>query len=356
MTRLRIALTLSIFAALGVALLMAAPAPTRTQGIQMQPLDGSQGFPDGGVGIYVENGTKMPVAVTAGNVKDPICTTAAAQTLEDKTLNMSAPLALGQTRVVYETWENTTAAVAGGSGSQYSPYTTVVGRGWNNGASEVVRMTCGLKVLPDQGGGDGAESMYECFFLNGSATPGSIPTYRTWNSPASNAIFLLTGANKNFWLGANTDSNGNISGAGVIMGTTTDLTVMSGGSMGLRGSDVGWFPVADAGRESGKSDRLWSSSWSRVYGTALGSDLSSTGSNVTIVIARGIHKVTGTGSIQTITPPTILDGGTFVGSIHLIPTGAFTTVTGGNITIASTAVVGKTLIMTYDGTAWTPSY
>lgn len=86
--------------------------------------------------------------------------------------------------------------------------------------------------------------------------------------------------------------------------------------------------------------------------TVLGGNLSSTGSNVTIAPTTSLHHVTGVGSIQTITIP--FTG--FVGSITLIPDGAFTTVTGGNIARATTAVLSQALIMTYDGTSWYPSY
>jgi len=48
----------------------------------------------------------------------------------------------------------------------------------------------------------------------------------------------------------------------------------------------------------------------------------------------------------------------FQGTIVLIPTGAFTTTTATNIAIASTAVVGKALAMTYypQTQKWYPSY
>jgi len=66
--------------------------------------------------------------------------------------------------------------------------------------------------------------------------------------------------------------------------------------------------------------------------------------------------ISGTTAIATITVPTnILATG---GQIVLIPTGIFTTTTAGNIALASTAVVSKALIMTYDATTakWYPSY
>lgn len=76
----------------------------------------------------------------------------------------------------------------------------------------------------------------------------------------------------------------------------------------------------------------------------------------TIAPTTPIAFVSGTAAIATITPPVTL--GSFGNRITLIPTGAFTTTTGGNIALASTAVVNRALIMTYDATAlrWYPSY
>ena len=72
---------------------------------------------------------------------------------------------------------------------------------------------------------------------------------------------------------------------------------------------------------------------------------------VTFVSAGAVTAIT------TITPPTnLLTGG---GIIVLIPTGIWSTNITGNIALATTAVVGKALIMTYDSAAtakWYPSY
>ena len=79
-------------------------------------------------------------------------------------------------------------------------------------------------------------------------------------------------------------------------------------------------------------------------------------SATTIAPTTLISFVSGVVAIVTITPPTnILVTG---GQITLIPTGIFTTTTAGNIALASTAVVGKALMMTYDATTtkWYPSY
>ena len=79
-------------------------------------------------------------------------------------------------------------------------------------------------------------------------------------------------------------------------------------------------------------------------------------SGTTIAPTKGITFISGAAAIATITAPSPISAGG--GQITLIPLGAFTTTTGGNIALASTAVVNRALIMTYDsGTAkWYPSY
>lgn len=65
-----------------------------------------------------------------------------------------------------------------------------------------------------------------------------------------------------------------------------------------------------------------------------------------------LFKISGTTAIATINLP----WSGFVGKLCAIPTGLFTTTTAGNISLASTAVVNKTLCWDYDGTKWNPSY
>jgi hypothetical protein len=67
-----------------------------------------------------------------------------------------------------------------------------------------------------------------------------------------------------------------------------------------------------------------------------------------------INRVSGAVAINTINLPFP----EFSGTIVLIPTGAFTLGTSGNIGIASTAVVGKALALTYLPATgkWYPSY
>jgi hypothetical protein len=75
-------------------------------------------------------------------------------------------------------------------------------------------------------------------------------------------------------------------------------------------------------------------------------------SATTIAPLSGITHISGTTAIATITLPVA----GFTGCIKLIPDGAWTTTTTGNISLASTAVVNRTLEMCYDGTKWNPSY
>ena len=74
-----------------------------------------------------------------------------------------------------------------------------------------------------------------------------------------------------------------------------------------------------------------------------------------ITVKNDIVTVSGTAAIETIKGQF---GGGFSGVVVLIPTAAFTTVTTGNVAIASTAVIGKALIMFYKKSTgkWYPSY
>jgi hypothetical protein len=74
-----------------------------------------------------------------------------------------------------------------------------------------------------------------------------------------------------------------------------------------------------------------------------------------IAPTSGFFHITGTAAITGITVPTGCEKGC---QITIIPDGAFTTTTATNIALASTGVVSKALIMTYDPVAvkWYPSY
>jgi hypothetical protein len=72
----------------------------------------------------------------------------------------------------------------------------------------------------------------------------------------------------------------------------------------------------------------------------------------TIKVHAQFHHVAGTAAIKDIIAPSGFTGG----AIHLIPDGLWTTVTGGNIGVATTAVVGKVLALIFDGAMYWPSY
>jgi hypothetical protein len=71
---------------------------------------------------------------------------------------------------------------------------------------------------------------------------------------------------------------------------------------------------------------------------------------------KQITFISGTTAVVTITAAAPISAGG--GTITLIPTGAFTWTTAGNIAVAGTAVVSRALTMTYDVTTtkWYPSY
>lgn len=76
----------------------------------------------------------------------------------------------------------------------------------------------------------------------------------------------------------------------------------------------------------------------------------------TIAPIKPINFVSGTNTISTITAPSAFTSGG--GQVILIPTGLWATNTAGNIALATTAVVGKALVMVYDSATakWYPSY
>lgn len=79
-------------------------------------------------------------------------------------------------------------------------------------------------------------------------------------------------------------------------------------------------------------------------------------SAATIAPTVTISFVSGTTAIDTITAPSPISAGG--GQIVLVPTGLWSTTTAGNIALATTAVVNKALMLTYDTTTakWYPSY
>jgi hypothetical protein len=78
-------------------------------------------------------------------------------------------------------------------------------------------------------------------------------------------------------------------------------------------------------------------------------------SAATIQPVTPVAFVSGTTTIDNITVPDGMVGG---GQITLVPTGLWATSTSGNVALATTAVVSRAVILTYDAATdkWYPSY
>ncbi len=77
-------------------------------------------------------------------------------------------------------------------------------------------------------------------------------------------------------------------------------------------------------------------------------------SGATITPTNRVHHITGAGSISTISAAGMMDGEV----LTLIPDAPFTTVTGGNIAVSSTAAVSRAMRFIFDASTakWFPSY
>ena len=71
----------------------------------------------------------------------------------------------------------------------------------------------------------------------------------------------------------------------------------------------------------------------------------------TIALTSNFHHISGTAAIKNIVSPPGVQG-----LITLVPDGAWTMVTGGNIALSVTAVVNKILHVAFDGSRYFPSY
>jgi hypothetical protein len=107
------------------------------------------------------------------------------------------------------------------------------------------------------------------------------------------------------------------------------------------------YPQTTQNTDLGKYNKLYKVVWAQMHATNVGADLASAS---TITPTDGIHEVTGTAAIGTITLPFA----NFTGRLTLRASGAWTTTTAGNIGAAMTAASGYSYDFDYDGTTWWP--
>jgi hypothetical protein len=142
-------------------------------------------------------------------------------------------------------------------------------------------------------------------------------------------------------------SVGALSGAGASI---RFLTCKNGTAERLRITDTGGLNLGTFVNDPGAGNMITAGLY------AISAAAPTIVSATTIAPTKAITFISGVTPVVTITAPSPISLGG--GQITLIPTGIFTTTTAGNIALASTAVVSKALIMTYDVTTakWYPSY
>jgi hypothetical protein len=193
----------------------------------------------------------------------------------------------------------------------------------------------------------GAESLYAITTTSNNTAVGQLAFRYATQGSNNTAVGTLAGAYK-------TASNTNLTAIGnncTFLGTesrasgdnASDEVVIGYQAVGIGSNTV------TIGKSSTVANRFFG-----VIST--GEAATTIASAATIAPTKPITFISGTTQINTITAPTGIT--TSGGQITLIPTGLFTTGTSGNIALATTAVVNRALIMTYDsGTAkWYPSY
>lgn len=166
-------------------------------------------------------------------------------------------------------------------------------------------------------------------------------------APTITSAVLVTPTISGLTLDSINVTNSNISGSTI---TTSDITadeiVVAGKSI-----DVGAAP-----NQVPLNATLGALAYQDVIGIFSSTNVAPTiASAATIQPTAPITFISGTTNVVTITVPPSFIGG---GQLTLIPTGLWSTTAAGNIALATTAVVSKALIMTYDATTakFYPSY
>lgn len=219
---------------------------------------------------------------------------------------------------------------------------------------------------------------YTLVLISGSGTIDYGSSYFYQDAPISqNYSFLRTGnmgsplssSTQGFFVGGNNNAvYGDVGSQGALLvffGNANPVTdTLTGLSLP---TGVGFYRPLGYDFHLGQDlTELWNSgnpyfSFAKPVGFTAGnysSSQSAVASAATIAPTAQFFHITGTAAISTITAPSWCTAANTMCQITIIPDGVFTTATGGNIALASTAVVNKALIMTYDPSTslWYPSY
>lgn len=292
--------------------------------------------------ITLTNGTGLPISTGVSGLGTNVATFLGtpssanlAAALTDETGTGAAVFAGGPTFA--NAFSNYFGSAAGTDAlfSATSPAVITTGQTGNNAIYRAADAVAGSSVAGANAGGNVTVTSGDAKRLTSGSAAGGITTITTGagigGGGAGSLNLGIGGATK--WV---------LQGSGSQVGTLvaqTDNTIDIGASGAQRPRDI------FLGRNL-------------VYSglQATGAAAPTIASATTIAPTTPIVFVSGTTNVVTITPPApIASGG---GQITIIPTGVFATTTGGNIALASTSVVSKALIMTFDVTTtkWYPSY
>jgi hypothetical protein len=260
----------------------------------------------------------------------------------------------------------TCASIGAGTGFAISPATLVSGGGNSAIGSQALQLNstginnCALGVsslIANTTGFNNTSSGSQAMFSNQTGANNS--------AYGSSSLRLNVAGNSNSAFGRNalTSTTGS---ANLGLGTNAGSGITTGSNNVVLGGYAGAVaPISAIGSNyivlsdgAGNIRTYYDASGNKVnYGVQATSAAAPTiASATTIAPTKAITFISGVTPIVTITAPSPISLGG--GQITLIPTGIFTTTTAGNIALASTAVVSRALIMTYDVTTakWYPSY
>ncbi len=219
------------------------------------------------------------------------------------------------------------------------------------------------------GGGNSAFGQAALYHLLGGNNNVSAGTNAGFNDTSGSANVLLgslalynnqTGSS-NIAIGS---SSGNYIGDGstAVTAISSSILIGQGAQASSASNDTNEICIAGMACKGKGSNTTEIGNASTVATFLEGIDVKPLGSNITsagtIAPTTPVFHVSGTTAIATIAVPTACTTSGYSCQLTIIPDGLFSTTTTGNIAAASTAVVSRTLTMTYDsGTAkWYPSY